>query len=146
MEIRAMQTGDYASAHALWLSCRGMGLNDRDDSEAGFARYLRRNPNTCFAAQEDGVLVGTILAGHDGRRGFIHHTAVHPEKRGRGIGRALVERALAALEAEGIGKVALVVFSQNEAGNAFWEKMGFEAREDLTYRNRALVAMRRMDT
>ena len=85
-------------------------------------------------------------SGHDGRRGFIHHTAVHPDCRGQGIGHQLVETALTALNAEGIHKVALVVFDRNQVGNGFWEKEGFTAREDLVYRNRALTELRRIDT
>ena len=86
------------------------------------------------------------MAGHDGRRGYIYHTAVSPRHRHRGIGSELVNAALNALEAEGITKVALVVFSRNEDGNAFWEKLGFTQREDLAYRNRALVSLVRKDT
>lgn len=146
MHIRKLNIDDYDALYALWLQCEGMGLNDVDDSREGIARYLARNPDTCFAAEEDSVLIGAIMAGHDGRRGTIHHTAVHPAYRGKGAGRLLVEHALAALKSEGITKVNLVVFSRNPNGNAFWEKMGFTARNDLTYRNRALVEMRRMDT
>lgn len=146
MHIRRMTLDDYEAVHDLWLSCAGMGLNDVDDSREGIGRYLARNPETCLAAEEDGVLCGVILAGHDGRRGFIYHTAVAAQCRGRGTGRALVEAALAALKCQGISKVALVVFARNEAGNAFWEKMGFSAREDLTYRNMALRRLVRHDT
>lgn len=146
MNIRVMTEGNYDRVYALWLSCKGMGLNDRDDSREGIARYLARNPETCFVAEEDGRIVGVILAGHDGRRGFIHHTAVAEDCRGRGIGRALTEEALNALKACGIHKVALVAFTRNETGNAFWEKMGFTAREDLTYRNKALTELTRIDT
>ena len=146
MQIRILEINDYDALYALWMQCEGMGLNDIDDSREGIARYLARNPNTCFAAEENGVLIGAIMAGHDGRRGIIYHTAVHPAHRGKGAGRLLVEYALAALKSEGITKVNLVVFARNEKGNAFWEKMGFTARNDLVYRNRALVEMRRMDT
>lgn len=145
MNIRVMTVADYDAVYALWLSCKGMGLNDVDDSREGIARYLARNPDTCFVA-EDGGVVGVILAGHDGRRGYIYHTAVHPDARGWGIGSALVQRALAALKACGISKVALVAFSRNEGGNAFWEKQGFKLREDLSYRNLALQDMVRIDT
>lgn len=144
--IRTMRLEDYERVYALWLSCKGMGLNDVDDSREGIARYLARNPNTCFVAEEADAIVGVIMTGHDGRRGFIHHTAVSPDARGRGIGSALVERALAALKAEGISKVALVAFARNEAGNAFWEKQGFTSRGDLVYRNRTLAEMVRIDT
>ena len=146
MNIRAMTIADYDSVYALWLSCRGMGLNDLDDSREGIGRYLARNPGTCFVCESSGAITGVILSGHDGRRGYIHHTAVHPDHRGQGIGTLLVNAALQALKAEGINKVALVVFERNIPGNAFWERQGFTAREDLVYRNRALVDMVRIDT
>lgn len=144
--IRRMEMADYDQLNALWLSCKGMGLNDVDDSLAGMVRYLRRNPDTSFVAEEEGRIVGAIMAGHDGRRGHIYHTAVSPGHRHRGIGSALVNAALHALEAEGITKVALVVFSRNEDGDAFWEKQGFMLRGDLAYRNRALAELVRRDT
>ena len=146
MLIRKMITEDYDRVYALWMSCAGMGLNNIDDSPEGIAKYLRRNPTTCFVAEENDSIIGVILTGHDGRRGYISHTAVHPDHRKEGIGRALVEAALAALSEEGISKVNLVAFTRNEAGNAFWEKMGFTLRTDLSYRNRTLVDMVRIDT
>lgn len=123
-----------------------MGLNTIDDSREGIARYLKRNPNTCFVSEHDRTITGAILAGHDGRRGYIYHTAVNPAYRHQGIGTALVNAALHALANEGIIKVALVVFSRNDAGNAFWERLGFTARGNLTYRNKALRAITRIDT
>lgn len=146
MHMRIMTIEDYDRVYALWMSCKNMGFNDLDDSREGIGRYLARNPNTCFVAEEGGELAGVILAGHDGRRGFIHHMAVAEAYRRRGVGAALAERALEALRAEGIHKVALLAFKRNEAGNAFWERMGFTVRDDLNYRNRALTEMRRIDT
>lgn len=128
------------------MACTGTGLNTIDDSREGIARYLKRNPNTCFVSEHDRTITGAILAGHDGRRGYIYHTAVNPAYRHQGIGTALVNAALHALANEGIIKVALVVFSRNDAGNAFWERLGFTARGDLTYRNKALRAITRIDT
>ena len=146
MKIRNMRLDDYDNVYALWLSCPGMRLNDLDDSREGIVKYLARNPDTCFVAEERGEIVGAILTGHDGRRGYISHTAVSPAHQRQGIGRQLVEAALEALEQEGIHKVCLVAFADNEQGNAFWEKMGFTQRPDLIYRNRALVDMVRIDT
>ncbi len=146
MTIRPMTLDDYDRVYALWMSCKNMGFNDVDDSRDGIARYLRRNPATCFVAEVDGALAGVILSGHDGRRGFIHHMAVAEAFRRRGVGAALLGRALDALKDEGIAKVALLVFRYNEPGNAFWEKMGFSLREDLNYRNRALTKLTRIDT
>ncbi len=136
MNIRIMTREDYDGVYALWASTPGMGLNTVDDSREGIEKYLRRNPTTSFIAQDGEKIVGVIMAGHDGRRGYIHHTAVLPAYRGQGLGRRLVEHAMLALDEEGIQKVALVVFSENETGNAFWEKMGFLPREDLVYRNK----------
>lgn len=146
MNIRLMKIEDFSACYDLWLRTPGMGLNSIDDSAEGIGRYLKRNPNTCFVAEEDGRLVGVILAGHDGRRGHISHTAVDGAYQRRGIGRQLVEHAMAALEAEGIIKVNLVVFSHNEKGNAFWEKLGFPVRTDLIYRNKSIRTAVRIDT
>lgn len=146
MEIRTMTMEDYAEVYALWMACAGMGLNNLDDSYSGIERFLERNPETCFVAVEGRKLVGVILAGHDGRRGYIHHTAVLPACRKQGIGKELVRKAVDALQNCGIHKVALVAFAKNEAGNAFWERMGFTVREDLVYRNRTLAEMIRIDT
>lgn len=146
MNIRYMTIEDYPQVYQLWISTPGMGLNDLDDSPEGIEKYLKRNPRTCFVAQKGEEIVGAILAGHDGRRGFIYHTAVSEEYRRRGVGRRLTEAVLEALEAEGIHKAALVVFAKNDLGNAFWESMGFEPRTDLTYRNKIIHQLQRIDT
>ena len=144
--IRIMTSKDYEGVYKLWSSCMGMGLNNLDDSKEGIEKFLCRNPKTCFVAEEDGEIAGAILAGNDGRRGYIYHTAVNPDFRNQGIGTALVEAAMAALKALDINKVALVVFSKNRDGNAFWEKLGFTARDDLVYRNKTITEMIRTDT
>lgn len=146
MNIRKMTLSDYENVYDLWLNTAGMGLNDIDDSKQGIEKYLRRNPETCFVAEDDGILTGVILSGHDGRRGYIHHTAVRNGFRRRGIGSALLNAAVEALEREGIAKIALVVFERNETGNAFWERKGFGKRTDLVYRNRAIADIKRIDT
>lgn len=133
--IKPMTSQDYGYVYALWSSTDGLGLHKIEDSQEGIDFYLKRNPDTCFTAWEDGKLVGAILAGHDGRRGYLHHLAVDSAYRRKGIGRQLVEQALSALANAGIQKVALVAFTDNQTGNAFWEKLGFTSREDLTYRN-----------
>ena len=135
--IRRMASGDYDGVYDLWTNTPGMGLNPADDSREGIDRYLKRNPTSCFVAVDSGKIVGSIMSGHDGRRGFIYHTAVLPEYRNRGIARKLVEKAVNALEKEGIHKAALVVFEKNEIGNGFWEKVGFTERKDLIYRNKS---------
>ncbi len=138
MQLRVMTIADYDKVYSLWTGTAGMGLRSLDDSPAGIEKFLRRNPSTCFVAEEEGTLAGVILCGHDGRRGYIYHAAVAPQFRRRGVGRLLVDAALTALKEEGILKAALVAFETNALGNAFWESMGFEKREDLVYRNKSL--------
>lgn len=159
MRVRDMREGDYDEVRAVWLSCPGMGLNDRDDTREGIGRLLARNPTTCLVAEAEegdrdaaggplapGSIAGSVLCGVDGRRAYVYHTAVRPPCQGLGVGRALVEELLVRVRALGIGKVSLVVFERNGAGNAFWEHMGFGRRTDIAYRDRALVRMVRHDT
>lgn len=143
--IRTMNIEDYEKVYDLWIHTAGMGLNTTDDSKEGIDKYLKRNPDTCFVAEEHREIIGVIMSGHDGRRGFIHHTTVKTEYRGMGIGKKLVESALTALEKEGIHKVALVAFEKNALGNAFWESIGFTVRNDLVYRNKNIHELERID-
>ena len=146
MIIRIMKIADYDKVYALWLSCKNMGFNNLDDSKEGIERFLNRNPNTSFVAVENDTIIGIVLAGHDGRRGYIYHMSVREDHRMQGVGTQLVEHSLSALKAEGINKAALLVFNRNETGNAFWESLGFTKREDVTYRNKELNKLIRIDT
>ncbi len=146
MIIRKMTTEDYNDVYDLWMSCVGMGLNNLDDSKEGIDKFIQRNPDTCLVAEKDSSIVGAIMVGSDGRRGYIYHTAVHPDFRRQGIASKLVDSAIRKLSALGINKVALVVFDRNDTGNSFWESQGFTVRNDLVYRNKALAEMIRIDT
>ena len=146
MEIRIMTADDYERVYDLWLNTPGMGLNNLDDTKEGIGRFLARNPNTCFVAEKDGELAGVILSGHDARRGYIYHMAVERGGQRQGTGEALLNAALAALKGEGISRVSLLVFRDNEKGNAFWEKQGFKVREDVLHRSRDLIETVRINT
>jgi len=130
IEIRAFRADDHAQALALWEATAGVGLSSADSFD-NVARFLARNPGLSFVAVEDDVAIATILCGHDGRRGLIHHLAVATPYRRAGLGRALVARALAALREEGIDKCHLLVFDENGAGRAFWKSIGAEERTTL---------------
>ena len=136
--IRVMRAEDYDGVYDLWIHTPGMGLNTVDDSREGIEKYLKRNPTTSFVAVCGSSVVGVIMSGHDGRRGYIHHTAVLPAYRGQGIAQKLVEHAIDALDKEGIIKANLVAFRDNDIGNGFWEHIGFHERVDLVYRDKAI--------
>lgn len=145
IKIRVMNIEDYEGIYDLWINTPGMGLNTTDDSREGIDKYLRRNPTSNFVAEDDGKIIGVIMSGHDGRRGYIYHTAVLPNYRNQGIAKKLVDKAMSALDKEGINKVGLVAFERNESGNVFWENIGFVVRDDLVYRNKNIHELKRID-
>ena len=125
-----MQIDDYNDALALWQSADGVQLRSADSRE-GIARYLTRNPGLSFVAESGGKVVGTIMAGHDGRRGYIQHLAVQAESRNAGIGSELLRRCLVALKQVGINKSHVHVLSDNNIAREFWLARGWEMREDI---------------
>ena len=138
--VKQIVPEDYDAIYKLWNSTEQSrrALTPVDDSCEGIGRYLKRNPNTWFAAVKEGRIIGVILTGHDGRRAIIHHLCVHPDYRRMGIAAHLVSLAEDALKNEGIQKVFGLVFKDNEAANAFWEKQGYSLRTNLNYRNKSL--------
>jgi len=140
MQISLMDIRDYPEVSRIWQTTEGMGLRSLDDTREGIEKFLQRNPRTCFLCRLEDRIAGAILAGHDGRRGYIYHAVVREDFRNRGIGRKLVQSVIESLKSEGINKVAPVVYSRNKEGNRFWESLGFETREDLVYRNLSINA------
>jgi ribosomal protein S18 acetylase RimI-like enzyme len=118
-------------ALALYRGCAGVGLSNGDTAPE-IARFLARNQE-CSAVVETpaGSVVGAALCGHDGRRGFLYHLAVHPDERGRGLGRALVGHCTGALRAAGVPRVSIHVFANNTDGAKFWHTLGWRVRTDL---------------
>jgi ribosomal protein S18 acetylase RimI-like enzyme len=125
VNIRPLLEVDLVSAIELWSVCEGLELAEGDRPDE-LQRYLRRNPHTSFVACEENALVGAVLGGHDGRRGFLYHLAVSPASRGHGLGRMLVEQCLASLRAEGIARVLILVARDNQQGAAFWRNCHWE--------------------
>ena len=133
MTIRTMTIEDYEGVYALWMTIKGFAIRSIDDSAEGVERFLKRNPDTSVVAVAGGKIVGSILCGHDGRRGCLYHVCVREDYRMRGIGKSMVVRCMEALEREHISKVSLIAFTQNDIGNAFWKEIGWTKREDLNY-------------
>ena len=135
MTIRIMTVEDYPAVYALWASLPGIGLHAHEDSYEGMAYYLKRNPDTCFVAEENDEIIGAVLCGNDGRRGYINHLAVAQAHRGKGLGRALVDACRAAMRRENINRCSFVVYRSNDEGNAFWDAIGSVRRDDALYRS-----------
>lgn len=129
--IRVMKPEDYTQVYHLWLRIQGLGIRSIDDSRENIERFIRRNPNTSFVAEADGKIVGTLLCGHDGRRGCFYHVCVEQEYRKHGFATQMAEKALESLKKEGINKVNLMAFINNEIGNQFWMDRGWTVRDDV---------------
>jgi ribosomal protein S18 acetylase RimI-like enzyme len=125
-----MTVADIPEVIALWTATEGMQIRDAD-SPAALTRYLHRNPGCSFVARSRQHLAGAALAGHDGRRGYLNHVAVAGDWRRQGIGRALVERCLAALQEQSICKCHICVFHDNEEGKKFWRRLGWQERASV---------------
>jgi putative acetyltransferase len=129
---------DYDDAVALWRGSEGILLGAADERDA-IARYLARNDRMSHVARKDGRLVGAVLCGTDGRRGFLHHLAVAAPDRREGIGTALVTRALERLVQHGIEKCHLMVTVENADARRFWERLGWKERDDVVLMSRVLA-------
>lgn len=133
MEIRAMTVKDYDQVYQLWTEINGFGIRSIDDSKEGVEKFLLRNPGISAIAEDGGKIVGTILCGHDGRRGSFYHVCVSENYRHQGIGSQMSDWCMEALKKEGINKVSLIAFKSNSVGNQFWQQEGWEYREDINY-------------
>ena len=133
MTVRTMTIEDYQGVYELWMTIKGFAIRSIDDSRVGVERFLKRNPTTSVVAVEDGKIVGSILCGHDGRRGCLYHVCVHADYRMQGIGKRMVVFCMNALKEEEISKVSLIAFTRNDIGNAFWNLIGWTRRLDLNY-------------
>lgn len=130
MTIREMTLGDYEPVMDLLCGTSGVRLRDADSRDAT-ARYLERNPGLSFVAEDGGKLIGCVMCGHDGRRGYLQHLAVAQAYRRRGVGTELVGRCLAALERLGILKTHIDVLVENELAICYWSRQGWKKREDI---------------
>ena len=136
-ELRKFVAGDTDAALRLWRRTEGVGLSDADRPDR-LREFLSRNLGLSRVAVSGGNLIGTILCGTDGRRGYIHHLAVAAESRRNGVGRALLADALSALQRIGIRKCHAFVFQSNPFGEIFWERSGWQRRDDLQVYSRML--------
>ena len=131
--IVPMTISDYDEVRALWLTIRGFGIRALDDSREDIERFIARNPTTSVVARDGKKIVGSILCGSDGRQGALYHVCVAKEYRRRGIGTQMVAFCMHQLRYMGINKVALIAFTTNEAGNAFWNKIGWTRKTNVNY-------------
>lgn len=129
-QFEEMNVGYYDQVCELWKQTEGIELTI-GDSKDSLKKYLERNPGMSFVCSYNGAIIGTILCGHDGRRGFIYHLAVHKDHRNNHLAKLLIERSTKALKKAGIERCSLMVKIDNKEAYRFWEKIGWRSRDDL---------------
>ncbi|EMB48848.1 acetyltransferase [Vibrio mimicus] len=130
VEVREMNIADYDDVIKLWGQTEGMSLRDADTKES-INNYLIRNPNLSFVAVSGNEIVGAVLVGTDGRRGYLQHLAVSTNFRGKNLGRDLVSQAISALADVGVPKTHLFVYNENVNAQQFYEKLGWFPRDEV---------------
>lgn len=129
----AMEKCDLEESISFWSSMPGIKLQESgEDSQEGLSSFLDRNHGLSYTAKLSGRIVGTVMCGHDGRRGFIYHLAVAPELRRKGIAKRLLEMPLEGLGKAGIPKCTLFVLNDNAVGKAFYESAGWKKNDIST--------------
>ena len=117
--IETMTESHCSAVLRLWEATDGVSLTDADTA-AGLIAYFERNPAMSHVATRRDTIVGAVLCGHDGRRGYLHHLAVEKHHRNQGIGRKLVHACLGKLKSVGIKRCNLFIFDENSEARRFW--------------------------
>jgi ribosomal protein S18 acetylase RimI-like enzyme len=131
VEILPFSPSDYDEVMALWQATEGLTLREADSRDA-VTRYLAHNPRLSFVARDGGRVVGAVLGGTDGRRGYLQHLAIAPTHRRQGLGRSLADQVLEGLGSLGIAKCHLFVRREHAEAREFWEHSGWTVRDDVT--------------
>jgi len=118
-----MRAEDRDAVIALWNAC-GLVV-PWNDPAADIALALSKPCSTILVAEQEGGVVASVMVGHDGHRGWFYYLAVDPDRRGRGLGRAMVRAAETWLTGAGLPKAQLMVRSSNAAVLAFYERLGY---------------------
>lgn len=125
-----MTIHDYDQMVNLWKRTSGVGLSDADSKE-NINLFLKRNLGLSFVCETNSQIIGTVLCGHDGRRGYIYHLAVNDGFRKQGIGKKLMAQALKKLRQQGIARCHLFLYSDNEDAMKFYKSTGWKRRDNL---------------
>jgi len=123
VEIRKATANDVEAVLALWQRATGpTALVDRADD---IERLIRTPTSALLLADDNGELVGSVVAGWDGWRGNLYRVGVAPERRSHGLGTRLVRAAEAALAALGCPRVTALVHLELGDAAPFWNKVGY---------------------
>jgi len=130
MITREMRIADHDMLIDLFSNTPGVTVREADSREAT-EYYLERNPQLNFVAIDNDQIVGCVMCGHDGRRGYLQHLIVRDDYRRQGIGQRLFLMCTNSLAKIRILKTHIFVFRNNDLANSFWSKNGWYLRQDI---------------
>lgn len=133
IRIRELRAEDYKALIALWEQA-GLPYKPRGrDSQDEIERQLQKPTAIYLVAETDGLLIGSVLGTHDGRKGWINRLAVHPDYRQQGIARRLVEEVERRLNEMGIEIVCALIEDWNDASMKAFERLGYQRHSNILY-------------
>ncbi len=128
MELRSARPGDGPGVLSLWRESEAHPSST--DDLASLDRLLTEHPGAVIVAEDDGNLVGSVIAGWDGWRGSIYRLAVAPSHRRQGLGRRLLEDAEARLASLGAVRLAAIVVGDDDQATSFWRAGDWEEQPE----------------
>ncbi|MBK6538258.1 MAG: GNAT family N-acetyltransferase [Ignavibacteria bacterium] len=130
--FKVMKISMYEELVNLWKNNEGIRLSVGDTKDE-LDKYLKRNRGMSYVCidKNQNKIAGSILCGHDGRRGYIYHLAVSKKFRKNNIAKSLIERSLSKLKKSGIRRCILMVDDLNISAKDFWLNAGWRRRTDL---------------
>lgn len=133
MKIRKLTIADYHELIKLWTRAKLPVKPKGRDSRAHIAKEMKQNPDFFIGAFDQDLMIGTVIASHDGRKGWLNRIAVGPDYRGKGVAQALTVAGEKALRKHGIKIFGLLIHEYNRASLKLAKKMGYVVHTDILY-------------
>lgn len=131
LKIRPYQQEDRGGLLSLWGEVFGASAG-HNNPETSLDKKLRHDPDLLLVAVMDSLVVGSVMGGYDGHRGWIYSLAVTPSLRRKGIASALMHKIEVLLRTRGCLKVNLQVVSSNSEVVVLYEELGFHVEERIS--------------
>ncbi|HNS05517.1 MAG TPA: GNAT family N-acetyltransferase [Candidatus Saccharicenans sp.] len=131
--IRKFKISDYDQVINLWQLCQLPLKPEGRDSRSQLEQQIKLDQIIFLVAEKEGKVIGTVLASHDGRKGWINRLAVHPDARRQGLGTQLIKKAEEELEKQGLILLAALIEEENSASRDLFVRLGYEPHPEIVY-------------
>ena len=129
MKIEKFTIELYEEIVMLWRKA-GISVGSSDTREE-LERVLQRNPNLFLIGKLDNIVIGVVIGGFDGRRGYVHHLAIDPDYQKKGYGKMIMDELIEKFRKIGVHKIHLFIEKYNKNAIEFYRNLGWDIRDDL---------------